>query len=52
MRSIVSYFINTFRALPGAREPGGGGGKGAIAPPNFLSQWDGYACAPLKFGNH
>ena len=21
-------------------------------PPNFLSQWDGYACAPLNFGNH
>ena len=36
---------------PGAREPGGG----AIAPPNVLSQWDGYACAAvllLKFGNH
>ena len=30
----------------------GGGGKGGNCPPNFLSQWDGYACAPLKFGNH
>ena len=25
---------------------GGGGARGAIAP-NLLSQWDGYACAPL-----
>ena len=31
---------------PGAREPGGG--KGGQLPPNFLSQWDGYACAPPK----
>ena len=30
----------------GAREPGGGKGGN---PPNFLSQWDGYACAPPKF---
>ena len=29
----------------GAREPGGGG-KGGNCPPNFLSQWDGYACPP------
>ena len=29
----------------------GGGGQGGQLPPNFLSQWDGYACAPpLKFG--
>ena len=31
---------------------GGGGGRGAIAPPNFLSEGDEYACAPLNFGNH
>ena len=32
----------------------GGGGKGGNCPPNLLSQWDGYACAPppLNFGNH
>ena len=29
----------------------GGGARGQL-PPNFLSQWDGYACAPLNFGNH
>ena len=23
-----------------------GGGKGGNCPPNFLSQWNGYACAP------
>ena len=33
--------------LPGAREPGGGKGVNC-PPPNFLSQWDGYACAPPK----
>ena len=33
---------------PVCRGAGAGGGpRGAIAPPpNFLSQWDGYACAP------
>ena len=31
---------------------GGGEGGGGNCPPNFVSQWDGYACAPLKFGNH
>ena len=31
---------------------GSGAGGGGQLPPNFLSQWDGYACAPLNFGNH
>ena len=37
----------------GAREQGGGQ-RGQFPPPNFLSQWDEYACAPppLNFGNH
>ena len=35
------------RLTSGAREPGGGG-QGGQLPPNFLSQWDGYACAPPK----
>ena len=27
---------------------GGGGASGQFPPPNFLSQCDGYACAPPK----
>ena len=30
----------------------GAEGQGGQLPPNFLSQWDGYACAPLNFGSH
>ena len=49
--SLVSNSLKFSDMGPGAWEPGGGG-KGAIAP-NFLSQWDEYACGPpLNFGNH
>ena len=33
--------------MPGAREPGGGGGQ---LPPNFLSQWDAGAYAGFSEG--
>ena len=38
--------------LVGNRGAGAGGARGQLPPPQFLSQWDGYACAPLNFANH
>ena len=35
---------NKFIWCQGRGSPGGG--QGGQLPPNFLSQWDGYACAP------
>ena len=45
--SLSIIYTGMIDLQAGAREPGGGA-RGAIAPPNFLSQWDGYACAPPK----
>ena len=45
---VVSLFSTA--VVPGAQESGAA--RGGNCPPNFLSQWDEYACVPLNISNH